>query len=150
MEHVARVQAGDTSQRADDDTFEGRYVDVAVPISRGPEYCARVVEIAAANGVEVHSFGIWARPELISYFLEGPGGPDPANPLDRALDEALHLARSLGGSIEYCHGVGVRLARLLPDELGPSYDLLRRIKATLDPSAIMNPGKLGLGTSPPA
>jgi FAD/FMN-containing dehydrogenase len=144
MEHVRRVQAGDTRERADDDLFEGRYVDVAVPISNVPEYCARVVAIAAANGVEVHTFGIWATPELISYFLEGPGGTDPANPLDRALDEALRLARTLGGSIEYCHGVGVRLARLLPDELGQSYDLLRRIKVTLDPAGIMNPGKLGM------
>jgi FAD/FMN-containing dehydrogenase len=143
--HVRQVQSGQVNERSDDDLAEGRYVDVVVPAARALEYCGQVVSIATKNAVDVHTFGVWVRPELISYFLEGPGGPDPANPLDRALDEALRLARSYGGSIEYVHGVGVRLARLLPDELGPAYDLLRRLKAALDPTSVLNPGKLGLG-----
>jgi len=46
--------------------------------------------------------------------------------------------------MEYCHGVGVRLAHLMSHERGASLDVLRSIKCTLDPKGIMNPGKLGL------
>ena len=136
----------DPPERDDHPREEMRYVDVAVPIARVLEYCTKVVEIACSNGAAVHSFGIWARPELVSYILEGESAPagHADGPLDRTLDQALLLARREGGSIEYCHGVGLRLAHLLPSELGSAYDLLRRLKSTLDPAGIMNPGKMGL------
>lgn len=51
----------------------------------------------------------------------------------------------MGGSMEYCHGVGVRLAHLLPRELGVGIDLLRGLKRMLDPNSVLNPGKLALG-----
>jgi len=51
---------------------------------------------------------------------------------------------SHGGSVEYCHGVGVKLAPFMVREHGPSLELMRSLKRRLDPNAIMNPGKLGL------
>jgi alkyldihydroxyacetonephosphate synthase len=127
-------------------TFEMRYVDVVVPTDRVLSYCAEVVAIAQRHDVAVHSFGIWTRPELVSYILEGEGPAPGASvgPIDAASDEALLRARQLGGSIEYVHGAGLRLAHLLPTELGSAYDLLRTIKGAVDPYRILNPGKLGL------
>jgi alkyldihydroxyacetonephosphate synthase len=49
-----------------------------------------------------------------------------------------------GGSISHHHGIGRLKARWLPDELGGWWDVLRAIKAALDPNRIMNPGALGL------
>jgi FAD/FMN-containing dehydrogenase len=46
--------------------------------------------------------------------------------------------------MEYVHGVGVKLAHLMPRELGAGMDVLRGIKTALDPHNIMNPGKLAL------
>jgi FAD/FMN-containing dehydrogenase len=46
--------------------------------------------------------------------------------------------------MEYVHGVGVKLAHLVGEELGAGTDVLRRIKDALDPRGILNPGKLGL------
>ena len=46
--------------------------------------------------------------------------------------------------MEYCHGVGVRLAHLMGEELGSGLEVLQEIKKALDPHNIMNPGKLGL------
>ena len=46
--------------------------------------------------------------------------------------------------MEYCHGVGVRLAPLMISEHGTGLDLLRRLKHCLDPHSILNPGKLAL------
>ena len=56
----------------------------------------------------------------------------------------LQEAQDRGGSMEYVHGAGARLADLMPREHGEAFELLRRIKATLDPEGIVNPGKLGL------
>jgi FAD/FMN-containing dehydrogenase len=46
--------------------------------------------------------------------------------------------------MEYVHGAGSRLAHLMADEHGPALELLRRIKAALDPHGILNPDKLDL------
>ena len=64
--------------------------------------------------------------------------------LTQALDDILTLAQDMGGSMEYVHGVGVKLAHLVPRELGVGMEVLRGIKAALDPHNIMNPGKLAL------
>jgi len=144
---IRRVNGhGNDEPEAAEPRIEWRYVDVAVPTDRVLDYCLQVGHIANRNGVGVHSFGIWARPELVSYVLEGRNDAAGAErgPLDAAMDEALTLARREGGSIEYCHGVGVRLAHLLPVELGSGLDLLRRIKHALDPADVLNPGKLGV------
>ena len=54
------------------------------------------------------------------------------------------LAQDMGGIMEYCHGVGVKLAHLLPREMGAGLDVVRVMKMALDPQNIMNPGKLAL------
>jgi glycolate oxidase len=55
----------------------------------------------------------------------------------------MDVALELGGTITGEHGVGILKKRLLVDELGElSLDLHRRIKRALDPSGILNPGKV--------
>ena len=61
-------------------------------------------------------------------------------------DAMINEAIDMGGTIEYCHGVGVRLKHLLARELGDGgLHLMRSIKTALDPANIMNPNKLDLG-----
>jgi FAD/FMN-containing dehydrogenase len=62
------------------------------------------------------------------------------------VDRLLELAQDVGGSMEYCHGVGVRLAHLLGRELGAGTTILSALKRALDPDHLLNPGKLGLGS----
>ena len=50
--------------------------------------------------------------------------------------------------MEYCHGVGVRLAPLMGREHGTGLKVLRHLKQCLDPQGILNPGKLDLVTAP--
>lgn len=49
-----------------------------------------------------------------------------------------------GGNLSHHHGVGLNRARFMADALGPAFDVLAGLKATLDPNGILNPGKLGL------
>jgi glycolate oxidase len=56
--------------------------------------------------------------------------------------EIARIAIEHGGSISACHG-SCREGEvdLVPLELGGGFDVMKKIKRTLDPSNIMNPGK---------
>lgn len=103
------------------------------------------VELAPYRLV-VKDSGLWGMPELFSVRLEhqAPDDPTAVDELEEGTDAALRIAQDLGGSMEYCHGVGLRLAHLMGAELGAGFDVLRRVKRALDPDGLMNPGKLGL------
>jgi FAD/FMN-containing dehydrogenase len=64
--------------------------------------------------------------------------------LEETIEELLRLAQKMGGSMEYTHGIGVKLAPLMAEEHGYGLEIMRRIKQTLDPNGILNPGKMGL------
>ena len=49
-----------------------------------------------------------------------------------------------GGNLSHHHGVGLNRGRFIEEALGNAHDVLVSIKAALDPSGILNPGKLGL------
>jgi glycolate oxidase len=50
-----------------------------------------------------------------------------------------------GGTLSMAHGLGTRREEeLLQEELGPSYELMKKVKVMLDPNNIMNPGRWGL------
>ena len=77
--------------------------------------------------------------------LPESGDPSEARQrLARTVDRVLELAQDMGGAMEYCHGVGVKLNHLLAREQGAGHDVIRQLKQTLDPNNIMNPGKLAL------
>lgn len=118
-----------------------RYVHLGLPAGQVVPFLARARALAAARKVRLRNAGIWGAPELFSFVLDGSG-----TATDLTADELMGQATDLGGSIEYCHGVGLRLAHLMPDALGPAMPVLRRIKAALDPSGLLNPGKQGLGS----
>jgi FAD/FMN-containing dehydrogenase len=97
------------------------------------------------RGVSVREWGLWNQPELFSCGLQRyVGSADDAVEFAAAVDEVLRLTQDFGGSMEYCHGAGIRLAALMEREHGRGLTLLRDIKAVVDPHGILNPGKLGL------
>lgn len=61
-----------------------------------------------------------------------------------AWDAVMTATRAHHGSISHHHGIGLVRARYVPDALGSGYDVLRRVKSSLDPRGILNPGKLVL------
>ncbi len=75
---------------------------------------------------------------------DGGGGPEAVALHDRIWEEGLEAAFAAGAVMNDHHGVGLKLAPYMRRQHGPALDALRRLKAALDPSGIMNPGKLGL------
>ena len=57
----------------------------------------------------------------------------------------VRAALARGGSLSHHHGVGLNRSRYVADALGPGATaVLRSLKAALDPTGVLNPGKLGL------
>ena len=60
-----------------------------------------------------------------------------------AWHDAVRSCAAAGGTLTHHHGVGRLKAAFLPGELGEAgMDVLKKIKAALDPAHIMNPGAL--------
>lgn len=122
------------------------YVHVALPVSEVLEYRRAALLIARGSGVDVLETGLWVSPSLFSVTLMTSGSePDgQRRRMANATDELLRRAQEVGGSMEYCHGAGVRLGHLMADEHGAGLEVMRALKRAIDPNAIMNPGKLAL------
>ena len=122
------------------------YLHIALPISKVLEYRNRCEQLMEGTGVRVVEYALWSRPELFSMLLtyDGEEGDGFRDRLAEVVHQVLTLAQDMGGIMEYCHGVGVKLNHLLARELGVGHDVIRDMKRTLDPAGIMNPGKLGL------
>jgi FAD/FMN-containing dehydrogenase len=120
------------------------YIHVALPASRVLEFRALCHAVSERSGVSLGECGLWTAPELFSAVFTLPESEGGHGHLTLVLDELLAAAQDLGGSMEYCHGAGLRLAHLMQREHGPGLEVMRRLKAALDPNGILNPGKLGL------
>ena len=119
------------------------YLHVALPISRVLEYRRRSDEVFREYDICVSEHAIWTGPELYSMLLVS-GDRTRQEDMVKAVDRVLILAQDMGGVMEYCHGVGIKLAHLLAREMGVGLEVVGAMKQALDPHNIMNPGKLGL------
>jgi FAD/FMN-containing dehydrogenase len=122
------------------------YINVTLLPSLIQEYRERAARELAPLHLAVKDSGIWGIPELFSVRFQhlDPTSPSAPDEVEEGMDRGLALAHELGGSMEYCHGVGLRLAHMMAAELGEGLEALRRIKRALDPDWLMNPGKLAL------
>jgi len=121
------------------DTFE-----VAGLWSEVPELYAgiRAALPARAQAVGCHMSHLYPSGSSL-YFTFLIGGADDREAEDRYLaawDQAVRSCAAAGGTITHHHGVGRLKAGYLAADLGEAgVDVLRRIKAALDPAGIMNP-----------
>lgn len=118
------------------------YLHVALPVGRVLEYRKECAKLLAAEGVSVREWSVWGRPEFFSFLISQDDAEEDAGHLERTVDRVLTLAQTMGGTMEYCHGVGLKLAHLVEAELGSGLSVAHRIKKALDPKGILNPGKL--------
>ena len=122
------------------------YIHVSLMASRVLQFRDETLRIAREHDVKVLEVGLWHGPELVSLVLSSrANNPRTATQkLWRASNRILRCAQDLGGSMEFCHGVGLRLAHLMEREHGLGLEIMRRFKKAVDPFEIMNPGKAGL------
>ncbi len=151
------VLAGSLGQRADlwklremlseVQTHEGGSIkhDVSVPLQATPEFLKRAI-------AKVEEMVPGCRPVPFGHLGDGnihfnvsqPVGADKAAYLAGwgAMNEAVHaIVTELKGSISAEHGIGRLKRSLLPGVKDPvELDLMRTMKAALDPKGVLNPG----------
>jgi FAD/FMN-containing dehydrogenase len=153
------VLAGSLGQRADlwklremlseVQTHEGGSIkhDVSVPLQATPEFLKRAI-------AKVEEMVPGCRPVPFGHLGDGnihfnvsqPVGADKAAYLAGwgAMNEAVHaIVTELKGSISAEHGIGRLKRSLLPGVKDPvELDLMRTVKAALDPRGVLNPGSV--------
>jgi FAD/FMN-containing dehydrogenase len=121
--------------------------DVSVPVSKVPAFIRQATAACEAllPGVRVVPFGHMGDGN-IHFNLEQPEGTDAAWFLaqDHAIMDAVNdVVRLYDGSFSAEHGIGKLKPYMMPDwRGGAELALMQRIKAAIDPSGIMNPGKV--------
>jgi FAD/FMN-containing dehydrogenase len=121
--------------------------DISLPVSAIPSFLADADTAlrAALPGVRFVIFGHLGDGNL-HYNLSAPDGVPPASFMDaqpRANRIVHDLVVAAGGSISAEHGIGqMKRAELAHYKTELELDLMRRIKAALDPAGLLNPGKV--------
>jgi glycolate oxidase len=116
--------------------------DIGVPCARIPDLLLRVEEIGVARQTDIYSFGHAGDGNMHPTMVFDGRDPEATARAEAALDDIVVAALDLGGTVTGEHGVGTLKRRHLGRELGAeNHALQRRIKATLDPTGTLNPGK---------
>jgi FAD/FMN-containing dehydrogenase len=122
--------------------------DVSVPISQVPAFLRAADELVqrVAPGARPCPFGHIGDGN-IHYNILRPPGADAVHfrktAGGRLIEEISRLVMQMGGSFSAEHGIGqLRRDFLLTHKQSSAIDLMRAIKAAVDPAGIMNPGKV--------
>ena len=121
-----------------------RMEDVGVPRGRVPELLRAIQAIGRRHGVRVATFGHAGDGNLHPNFIFDHDDPRAAELTEPVRDEIFAAALALGGTVTAEHGIGLVPARgARRARSGPtSIDVMRSIKAALDPLGILNPGRV--------
>jgi len=117
--------------------------DVCVPISRLAECIAETEKDVAASTMPIPLFGHVGDGNFHLMILVDPDS-------DADIEEAWNLntrlvrrAIAMGGTCTGEHGIGLGKREFLVEEFGgDAVDVMRQLKAALDPQNLMNPGKV--------
>jgi FAD/FMN-containing dehydrogenase len=121
--------------------------DISVPVVAAPDFIeqANAAVVKLIPGARPVPFGHLGDGN-IHYNVSQPVGGDTANFMGRwheVNEVVFEIALRMGGSISAEHGIGVLKRDELPQVKDKvAIDLMRSIKAMLDPLNIMNPGKV--------
>ncbi len=117
--------------------------DVTVPRSELAKMISFISQTAQKHNLLVGTFGHMGDGNLHPTFLTDERDADEMHRVELALEEIVDRTLELGGTITGEHGVGLAKKAFLKKQLGDaSYNLLKKIKQTLDPHGLLNPGKI--------
>ena len=117
--------------------------DVTVPRSNLSEMVERIRKIEGRYGLRIAVFGHAGDGNLHPSFLTDRKNRDEMKRVRAAVSEMMRACIDLGGTISGEHGIGIDKMPYVKMELGEAgCEIMGRIKNSLDPKGIMNPGKM--------
>jgi len=117
--------------------------DVAVPRDKLAEFIRKLDEISARTGFFISYLGHAGDGNLHPSIFTDIRNKEEFARAQQAMEEIFEAALSLGGVLSGEHGIGLEKQRFLKRAMDPvALNLMRKIKAILDPNHILNPGKI--------
>lgn len=102
-----------------------------------------IQKIARKYELKIGTFGHAGDGNLHPTILTDARNEAEMERVHQAIDEIFRAALDLGGTLSGEHGIGVAKMKYLKSEIGQSgLDVVRQVKAALDPGCMMNPGKI--------
>jgi len=114
--------------------------DVTVPIGSYADLVGFVKEVADETGLAIPCFGHAGDGNLHYSPIADVDDPAELAAAERAYERVVDYALELGGTATGEHGIGEGKRGFMRAEHGDAVDVMRSIKATLDPAGILNPG----------
>lgn len=116
--------------------------DIVVPRGRIADLFAFAESLQQRYGLAVACFGHAGDGNIHTNVMYDPGDERSAAKTGRVLDDLFDRVLAWGGAITGEHGIGLAKKRWWPRALSPRVRRLHaELKAALDPSGILNPGK---------
>jgi glycolate oxidase len=116
--------------------------DPVVPVSRLPEFLARLDSISKKYSVQIVSYGHAADGNLHPTVMVDERNPEEMTRARRALAEIYRSALKLGGTLTGEHGIGAEKHEYFNLEWSDKViAVMKETKVVFDPNNIMNPGK---------
>lgn len=116
--------------------------DIAVPLDQVETFLSRIAPRIAAIAPGAETLTVAHLGDGNLHYSVYPGDPSEAM-YDRVIEAIEDVVQSLGGSFSAEHGVGLsKLNSMSRRKDAVALDLMRTIKAAIDPQNLMNPGKV--------
>ena len=120
----------------------GWTTDACVPISRLADCIVETRRDIAASHLVGALVGHVGDGNFHVIFPVNPDHPADLEEAERLSNRIAERALAMGGTCSGEHGIGIGKKKFLAREHGEGLEVMRAIKAALDPLNIMNPGKL--------
>ena len=117
--------------------------DVAVPRDKLAEFIRKLGEISERTGFFIQYLGHAGDGNLHPAIFTDIRDKENFAKAQQTMEEIFEAALSLGGVLSGEHGIGLEKQRFLKRAMDPvALNLMKKIKAILDPNNILNPGKI--------
>jgi glycolate oxidase len=117
--------------------------DISVPREAIPEVVRRIQEVSRERDLPIVIFGHISDGNLHPNILFDQDDPEEMERVEAASGDIFEIATSVGGTLSGEHGIGLLKQKYLHLDLEEGVvEVMRAIKRALDPSNIMNPGKI--------
>jgi glycolate oxidase len=120
-----------------------------VPRSAIPDAVAAIKEISDRHHIPIAIFGHAGDGNLHPNILFDKRDAEQVERMKKAAADIFDVSLRLGGTLSGEHGVGNLKLPFVEQDIGPiSIDVMSKIKKSLDPKDILNPGKVVPGQAP--
>jgi glycolate oxidase len=115
--------------------------DATVPVSYLTSAIKKVIEVSERNRVQIAVLAHAGDGNLHPLVLCDQRDKEEMVRVEKAMEEIVDYAMSVGGTLSGEHGIGIAKAKYLPKQLsGTALEMMRAVKKTFDPQGILNPG----------